>query len=311
MPDRATAAHTASTHAHDVTLVVDAKNLCGEGPLWHPGEQALYWTDINGFTVQRYRPADGDLRTWQMGEPACALSLTTDPGRLVLALGSQVVLWTPASDAREVLARPETRLPSHRLNDGAADPNGAFWVGSMPNNGAADGSPQPFGGSTGCLYRVTHDGVVTTWDRGFGIYNTVGWSPDKRTFYGGDSVANELYAYDYDDATQAIGNRRDLLRHFERGAPDGSAVDVEGDLWNCRFGGRCLVRIAPDGAIDRVVEMPVSNLTNCDFGGPDLRTLYVTSASLETGPDESPHAGGVFAVTTEVAGLPTHAFRLG
>lgn len=294
-----------------VSCVVDARNLCGEGPLWHPAEQALYWTDINGFTVQRFRPADGDLQTWRFGEPACALSLTTDPERLLLALGSQVILWTPATDTRERLAQPESRLPSHRLNDGATDPAGAFWVGSMPNNVAADGAPQPYDGATGCLYRITGNGGVTTWDRGFGIYNTAVWSPDRQTFYGGDSVANVIYAYDYDEAAQTIGNRRDVLRGFDRGAPDGSAIDADGFLWNCRFGGSCLVRLAPGGAIDRVVEMPVSNLTNCDFGGADLRTLYVTSASLETGNGESPLAGGVFAIRTDVPGVPTHAFRVG
>lgn len=295
---------------HSPTCSVDARNKCGEGPLWHTGHQALYWTDINGFTVQRFSPSDGALQTWHFGEPACALSLTTDPDRLVLALGSQVILWTPASDTRQPLARPEPDTPAHRLNDGATDPGGAFWVGSMPNNVAPDGTPQPYEGFTGALYRVTPDGAVTTWDRGFGIYNTVGWSPDRRTFYGGDSVANVLYAYDYDEATQTISHRRDLLRGFERGAPDGSAIDAEGFLWNCRFGGRCIVRLAPGGEIDRIVEMPVSNITNCDFGGPDLRTLYITTAALETGPDESPLAGGLFAFQTDVPGLPTNAFRI-
>jgi sugar lactone lactonase YvrE len=294
----------------EYTCVVDAKNKCGEGPLWHPGEQSLYWTDVNGFTVQRFRPADGDVQTWHFGEPACSISLTTDPERLLVALGSQLVLWHPATDARERLAQPETRLPSHRLNDGATDPGGAFWVGSMPNNVAPDGTPQPYDGFTGNLYRVTSDGEVTTWDRGFGIYNTLAWSPDRRVFYGGDSVANVIYAYDYDEAAQGIGNRRDFLRGFERGSPDGSAIDADGFLWNCRFGGACIVRVAPGGAVDRIVELPVSNPTNCAFGGPDLRTLYVTSAALETGPGESPLAGGVFAVDVDVAGLDTFAFRL-
>ena len=295
---------------HSPTCVVDAKNKCGEGPLWHPDQQAIYWTDINGFTVQRFRPSDGQRQTWHFGEPACALSLTTDPDRLVLALGSQVILWSPDSDVRETLARPETDTPAHRLNDGATSPSGAFWVGSMPNNVAPDGTPQPYDGFTGSLYRVTPDGVATTWDRGFGIYNTLGWSPDRRTCYGGDSEANVLYAYDYDAAADAIANRRDLLRGFERGAPDGSAVDAEGCLWNCRFGGSCIVRLTPQGAIDRIVEMPVSNITNCEFGGPDRQTLYITTAALETGPDESPLAGGLFACRTDVPGLPGNVFRI-
>lgn len=298
-----------STDQPEVTCVVDAKNKCGEGPLWHAADAAIYWTDINGFTVQRYRTAHADLRTWHFGEPACALSLTNDPDRLLLALGSQVILWQPHTDTRDLVARPETDLPGHRLNDGAADPMGAFWVGSMPNNVAPDGTPQDFGGFTGSLYRVMPDGAVTTWDRGFGITNTVVWSPDRTTFYCGDSVANVIYAYDYDKTTQAVGNRRDLLRGFERGAPDGSAIDVEGYLWNCRFGGSCIVRVAPTGEIDRVIEMPTSNVTNCDFGGDDLRTLYVTTAALGA-PASEKTAGGLFSLRTDVAGLPTSAFRL-
>lgn len=294
----------------DVTCRVDARNKCGEGPLWHQPHDALYWTDINGFTVSRYRPAHADVQTWHFGEPACALSATTDPEQFVLALGSQVILWRPADDTRQVLAHPERDLPGHRLNDGGTDPAGAFWVGSMPNNVAPDGTPQPFSGNTGSLYRVMADGSVTTWDRGFGITNTVVWSPDRRTFYCGDSVANVLYAYDFDETTHSIGNRRDVFRGYERGAPDGSAMDADGYLWNCRFGGGCVVRLTPTGAIDRVVEMPVSNITNCVFGDADLGTLYITTAALETGPDESPLAGGVFAMRTEVPGLPMHVFRL-
>jgi sugar lactone lactonase YvrE len=293
----------------EVTCVVEARNACGEGPIWHPEHDAIYWTDINGFTVQRYRLSDGDVHTWHVGEPACALSLTTDPSRLLLALGSQVILWNPDTDTRDVLARPETDLPGHRLNDGATDPAGVFWVGSMPNNVAPDGSPQDFSGHTGALYRVLSDGTASTHDTGFGITNTLVWSPDHGTFYCGCSVANVLYAYDFDEASSTIANRRPFFAGFERGAPDGSAVDAEGYLWNCRFGGKCIVRIAPSGDIDRVIEMPTSNITNSVFGGHDLRTLYVTTAALDTA-DGEPLAGGLFAIRTDVPGLPTFRFRI-
>lgn len=293
----------------EVTCVVDARNMCGEGPLWHPLHDAIYWTDINGFTVQRYTPGSGELRRWEFGEPACALSLTTDPDTLLLALGSQVILWSPRTDTRTVLARPEADTPAHRLNDGATDPSGAFWVGSMPNNVAPDGTPQDVGGFTGSLFRVMPDGAVSAQDRGFGITNTLVWSPDQRTFHCGDSEANVIYAYDFDVRESRIDQRRTFFEGFERGAPDGSAMDVEGYVWNCRFGGKCLVRVAPDGRVDRVIELPASNVTNCDFGGPDLRTLYVTTAALGA-PDGDEHAGGLFALELDVSGLPTHAFRL-
>jgi sugar lactone lactonase YvrE len=300
---------TGSGTPSDVTCLVDARNRCGEGPLWHAGEAAIYWTDINGFTVQRYRLADGDVHTWHFGEPACALSLTTDPSRLLLVLGSQVILWDPHTDSRTLVARPEQDLPGHRLNDGAADPAGLLWVGSMPNNVAPDGRPVDISGHTGSLYRMTADGGVTTEDTGFGIANTVVWSPDERTFHCACSIANVMYAYDFDPKASAISNRRPFFSGFERGKPDGSAVDAEGFVWNCRFGGKCIVRIAPSGEIDRVIEMPTSNITNAVFGGDDLRTLYVTTAALDA-PDDEPLAGGLFAVRTEVEGLPTFPFRI-
>ncbi len=296
-------------HDLEITCVVEAGNACGEGPLWHPEHEALYWTDINGFSIQRYTPRDGDVAIWRFDEPVCALSLTTDPDRLLVAFGSQVVLWTPGTDRRALLARPESDTPAHRLNDGATDPNGAFWVGSMPNNVASDGRPIDVSGRTGSLYRITPDGQVTTWDRGFGITNTLVWSPDHRTFYCGCSVSDVVYAYDFEAATSALANRRPFFAGFARGLPDGSAIDEAGYLWNCRFGGTCIVRVSPAGVVERVVEMPTSNVTNCAFGGPDLQTLYVTTAALDAPPGER-LAGGLFSFRTEVAGLPTNRFRV-
>ena len=292
-----------------VACLVEARNVVGECPLWDPSHGVVYWTDVNGFRIQRYRPEGAGITTWLFDEPVVALSLTTDPARLLVALGSQLILWAPDTDARVVLARPEPRTPYNRLNDGATDPNGAFWIGSMRNNVAPDGAHQDVSGMTGSLYRVTGDGQVTVRDTGYGITNTLAWSPDRKTFYCGCSIANVIHAYDYDVAQGSISNRRPFVADVTRGVPDGSAVDSEGFLWNCRFYGGCVLRFAPDGTIDRVLEMPVSNVTNCAFGGPDLRTLYVTTASLQAGPDE-PLAGGLFALPTEVAGLPTGRFRV-
>jgi sugar lactone lactonase YvrE len=289
--------------------VVEARNVVGESPLWDPSAGVVYWTDVNGFRIQRYRPPTGEVTTWRFDEPVTTLSLTTDPARLLVALGSRLILWNPATDARVPLARPEPRTPYNRLNDGATDPNGVFWIGSMRNNVAVDGAHQDVSGTTGSLYRVAGDGQVSVWDTGYGITNTVAWSPDGKTFYCGCSVANVIYAYDYDVPAASLSNRRPFVADLKRGVPDGSAVDSQGFLWNCRYGGHCIVRVAPDGTIDGIVEMPVSNVTNCAFGGDDLRTLYVTTASLHIGPDE-PLAGALFALPTEVAGLPTGRYRI-
>jgi sugar lactone lactonase YvrE len=290
-------------------LLVDSKNLVGESPLWHPEEGSLYWTDVNGFTIQRHILNSGKLTTWKFGEPVCALSLTTDPGRVLVALGSRLILWRPSTDERIDFASPEPQWPSNRLNDGATDPNGAFWVGSMRNNVGPDGEDVEAPGNTGSLYRVLPDGRVSTWDTGFGITNTVAWSPDRKTFYCGCSVSNTIYAYDFHEADSSIDNRRIFVAGIEPGLPDGSAMDEEGYLWNCRFFGGCILRLNPSGKIDRVVELPVSNITNCAFGGPSLDTLFVTTASLHTKKPEA-HAGGVFEISLGIRGLSPERFRV-
>jgi sugar lactone lactonase YvrE len=179
----------------------------------------------------------------------------------------------------------------------------------MLNNVAADGSHVDVSGNSGSLYRVMPNGQVSVWDTGFGITNTLAWSPDRTTFYCGCSVSNIVYAYDYNAADSSISNRRTFVAGVRRGLPDGSAIDEAGYLWNCRFFGGCILRFSPAGKLDRVIEMPVSNITNCAFGGPDLRTLFVTTASLSAREGEE-NAGGLFEIQVDVRGLPTERFRL-
>jgi sugar lactone lactonase YvrE len=174
----------------------------------------------------------------------------------------------------------------------------------------ADGSPVKSGGADGVLFRVDPDGSVSEWKRGIGTSNTLAWSPDQTRFYFADTRLNTVYVYDYDAATGAIAGERTFFAGFTRGRPDGSAMDSEGCLWNCRYAGGCVVRIAPDGSIDRVIEMPATNITSCTFGGADYKTLYVTSASLGAPPGDR-LGGGLFAIQTGVVGLPENRFRCG
>ncbi len=290
-----------TTLTNKISCVVEAHNLVGEGPLWHPESECVFWTDINGFKIWRYSPATGETAAWSFSEPVCSLSLTTDPERLLVALGSAVIIWRPETDERRPFARPEPNIPANRMNDGATDPSGYFWVGSMANNVGQNGEDVHAGGFTGSLFRVAPDGSVTVWDDGFGITNTLEWSPDRKTFYCGCSVKNVIYAYDFDEATHSIRNRRVFFEGAERGLPDGSAMDADGWLWNCRFFGKCILGVSPAGVIERVIEMPVSNITNCVFGGKDLKTLYVTTASMNSSGE--PLAGSLFAVEMETGGL--------
>ena len=290
------------------SCVAPTGDVCGEGAVWHASHAAVYWNDINRFLIHRFTPADRCVRTWFFDEPVTALTLTDRPEVLAVVLGSSVILWEPETDVRH---DPIFRLegwPKVRLNDARVDPRGALWIGSMRNNVNADGSGGVAGGQDGALFRLDPDGKVTIWRKEIGISNTLAWSPDRRRFYFGDTLANVVRVYDYDEATGAIANERPFLEGFARGLPDGSTVDSEGYLWNCRFFGGCIVRVAPDGTIDRIVEMPVKNVTTCTFGGPDRKTLYVTTAKIEA-PAGDRLAGGLYAVVTDIAGQVENQFR--
>jgi len=289
--------------------VAPVGDICGEAATWDAATDRLYWTDINRFLFHDFDPVAGTTRTHMFDEPVVALSLTDRAGWLLVALGSGLILFEPRTGKREDLAAKLSGWPQQRLNDGRSDPRGTFWVGSMANNVASDGAPLPVRDGEGALFRYDHQGgAMVTVETGIGIANTLCWSPDRRHFYFGDTLRNEIRVYDYDIDSGAISNGAPFFAGFDRGLPDGSAIDSDGYLWNCRFGGGCIVRVAPDGTIDRVIDMPVSNITTCTFGGPALKTLYVTTAAAET---VERLAGSLFAIEAEVTGMDEHVVRLG
>jgi sugar lactone lactonase YvrE len=281
--------------------VVPAGDWTGEGAVWHAAEGAVYWVDIGRYLIHRFEPETGNVRNWQFPEGPTAIGLTDRGDTLVVALASKVILWQPANDARADFANPEHGRADIRLNDGRPDPAGNFWVGSMRTSKTPETERDP-----GRLYRIAGDGAVSMEKDGIQISNTFCWSPDAKRFYFGDTPANQIWVWDYDAAKGRIANQRPFLTGFERGAPDGSGMDSQGYLWNCRWGGGCIVRVAPDGKVDRIVEMPVTNITTCTFGGPDLRTLYITTARSQN----ERLAGSLFSLAVDVPGLPENRFRL-
>ena len=291
------------------TCVAPTADICGEGAVWKADENALYWTDINRFLIHRYNAADGAVKTWIFDEPVTALILTSVPTTLAVVLGSGLILWEPAHDSRREYAFRLEGWPQVRCNDARADPRGSLWIGTMWNNVNADGSPGEIQNGHGRLYRIDADQTLKEFRKGLGIANTLAWNPQRTKFYFADSMANLIYQYDYHPATGDIDHERPFFGDFKRGAPDGSAMDAEGFLWNCRYGGSCVVRVAPNGEINRIVEMPTPNITTCTFGGPDLRTLYITTAAAGAKPGDR-FAGGLFTLQTETPGQAENHFSL-
>jgi sugar lactone lactonase YvrE len=294
-----------------VECVLEAKDWLGEGPCWHPGEQALYWTDVPSKRIKRWHPKSGERQSWAMPEMVTAISARAKGG-LIVASHTGIDFFDPETGRATRFAAPEKDKPKNRSNDGKCDRRGRFWYGTMMNNFAADMSELPITANTGGLYRIDADGTVTTFEQGLSIANTFAWSPDDRTMYFADTF-DAIYAYDFDAASGRVAARRTFAKADPRqyGHPDGSTIDAEGFLWNARWDGGCLVRWAPDGAIDQVVKMPCRRVTSCIFGGADLDVLYVTTVRYglsEAELAEQPLAGGIFAIDTGVKGIADGQF---
>lgn len=270
----------------------------GEGAFWHAGEQALYFVDILAPALFRLEPASGALKSWPMPESVGSYGLTRD-GRAIVALRNGIFFFDFETGAFSEVVDPEPGLAGTRLNDGKVGPDGRFWVGSMDDRP----EKEPIAG----LYRIDHDGTCTKMENGLVVSNGLAWSPDGRTLYHSDSRLAFLRAYDYDLATGALSNRRDI-RSFtnEEGRPDGATMDNEGFYWSAGVSAGCLNRVAPDGEIVEKYLLPIAAPTMPVFGGPDLRTLYVTSLqSNRLGPDQP---GTVISFPVDVAGMAGEFF---
>jgi sugar lactone lactonase YvrE len=296
--------------SYTVSLILDAKDMVGESVLWSQGEKALYWVDIVGKRIHRLEPANGRHDTWPTPDFVTSIGLRADGG-FIVGLRRTVCLWTPGG-AFEEFAVPEPDLPENRLNEGRVAPDGSFWVATMQSNLHPDGSPKDMDRNSGAIYRIAPEGQVSQLTpNDYGITNTMGWTRDNRFFFA-DTLANEIYLFDYDQATQRIGNRRTIVAGFGRGLPDGSCLDANDTLWNCRVaGGAAVAGFDAQGRLVDLIELPASWPTSCTFGGENLSTLYVTSARFtmtETHLAAHPLEGGLFAVEGVGQGVPEPKF---
>lgn len=285
-------------------------NVLGEGVLWHPDQNALWWTDIHGCRLYRYHPGSDSLTEWSTPERLTAFGFVASshaPQTLIAAFDQGIAWYTPETGERHWLAQPEADKPGNRFNDGKVDRQGRFWAGTMVEQG--DPLDDEEGGS---LYCCQADATVTSHLKGLGITNGLSWSPDSRTAYLSDSARGVYYAYDFEPHSGSFSNRRVFALAAEGTGNDGSCVDAQGNIWNAHFGGGKVVCYAPTGEVLLELEVPVSQPTCVAFGGPDLSWLFVTTARenlSEAQLAQEPEAGNLLIYQTDVKGLPVDFFR--
>jgi sugar lactone lactonase YvrE len=292
-------------------LLVDCKDHLGEGCDWDARGGDLWWLDVPmPSRLHRLHLAAGKHDIWLMPEMITSLAVRENGKGLIVISHYGVNFFDPATGKLERQFQHEPDKPANRGNDGAADAKGRFWFGTMQNNIAPDGSPIELKSNSGTLYRLDPDMKMTAFESGIGVSNTVCWSPDNRTMYFTDTMSGCIHAYDFDLERGVPSNKRRLF-FYDKGYPDGSAVDAEGYLWNARWEGGCVVRFAPDGKVDRIVEVECPLVTSCSFGGPKLDTLYITTARYQLDGatlQKYPHSGGLFALKPGVSGRADNRF---
>jgi len=291
--------------------IVDCQCQLGEGALWDERGGRLWWLDVPmPSRLHCLELNNASHSSWDMPEMITSMAVRENGRGLIVASHNGINFFDPASGELTRQLVPEPDQPDNRCNDGAADSRGRFWFGTMQNNIAADGSPIDITANSGTLYRLDPDLSLHPQVHHIGVSNTVCWSPDQTTMYFTDTLTGWIWAYDFDAETGTLGKQRNFAQ-FERGYPDGSTVDAEGYLWNCRWEGACVVRFAPDGSVDRVVEIGSPLVTSCAFGGENLDTLYVTTARYQMPADslaQNPQSGGLFAIEPGVHGIADARF---
>jgi len=288
--------------ASPFVCVLDSKSSLGECPVWSAHERVLYWVDINAPSLNRFDPATGGNVAMPMPESIGSFALRAGGGFIVALRGG---IWLARADGkleRKILDAPYDPA-HHRFNDGRCDPQGRFFAGTMNERRDAYSAE---------LLRIDADCTMTPILKDLMISNGLAWSPDGRTMYHADTPTHIVRAFDYDAATGTPSQPRVFAQwDGETDRPDGGAVDSAGNYWTEFYRRGKVLQLSPRG--ETLAEYPIPTMcpTMCAFGGPDLRTLYVTSARQMREPDELarlPQSGGIFAMTVAIPGLPEPAF---
>jgi sugar lactone lactonase YvrE len=252
--------------------IANFKDACGECPMWHKEQNALYWTDITSKLFYRYDWSEKRATVLSRGFEVCGFAFH-ELGGFVLVNSEGI--WLRDGETPPVSLATEVDGIPCRMNDCGVDPSGRLLAGSC----FFDGVRSDF--QLGHLLLVDFDGSVRFLDEGIQLANGLGFSPDGRTLYFADSLARVIYAYDYDPLSGTARNRRRFVTvPLDEGLPDGLTVDAAGFVWSAQWFGSCIVRYDPDGKVERRVQLPARQITSLAFGGPSLTDIFVTSAAL-------------------------------
>jgi sugar lactone lactonase YvrE len=287
-----------------IRCVLPWQAIVGESPVWHPAEQSLYWVDIQSKQIHRFDPASGSNQTFDLPEIVTCIDLRTGGG-LVLTLKKHFATFDPSTLKLELLGDVERELPNNRFNDGKCDPQGRFWAGTM--------DAVNWSAPSGNMYRLDADKTISLMQPNIICANGIDWSLDGRKLYLTESFRYAILVYDFDPATGASSNPLPFatLNSNSGGFPDGLTVDSDGFVWSNVVGPGQIHRYDPQGKLEQIVQLPVPRATDCTFGGPDLKTLYITSARETMTPEQlaaAPLSGSLFAVDCDVRGLPSSFF---
>ena len=272
-------------------VVADYGDLCGEGPLWHEREQALYWTDITGKRLYRWTYLDSSHQIIHQGLEVSGIALH-ESGNFVIVNSGGVWIWDLKNDPRLIADTVENKKCA--LNDCIVDPEGRVFSGSCFFDATNDSYER------GCLFRIDADGSGHVVDEGISLANGLGFSPDSSTLYFADSAERVIYAYDYRRLNGSLRNRRRFVNvPSGEGLPDGLTVDAEGFIWCAHWFGGCVIRYDPDGKEQQRISVPAAQSSSVTFGGPDLSDIFVTSAALD---DSLPLAPPGYSPTAQRTG---------
>ncbi len=290
------------TFKPSVEVALRAGALLGEGPVWDETCERLLWVDIQRRELHRFDPSTCIDEVDYMSSQVSAVAPRINGG-LVMAMEDNIAVKDTWMGELEVIARPSAMPKGGRFNDGACDPLGRFWVGTL-TKGRSKGASS--------LYRLEPSGQLTEMLSGVTVSNGLGWSPDGRTLYYVDTPTLGVDAFDFQPDSGELSNRRRIVTiEAESGRPDGLCVDIDGGIWVCLIFGGAIHRYRPDGCLDRRIELPVTRVTSCAFGGPKLDILFLTSAAAGLSPEElsdQPHAGDILCFAPGVGGLPSTPF---